>query len=134
MKLRLVLIAILLVSGAAAKDKLYLSGQLLQMNSVGCGYDENGKSAAHKKTHEVLCQEYIVQSDRVIYRIRPSDEKHPVLLPVGATVQFRLEKDKMLLRAEEFDNKEREFIVVSMTPRDGTNAAASTTSKLNHLQ
>jgi hypothetical protein len=30
-----------------------------------------GTDAAHKKTHALLCQECLLQSDRVIYRIRP---------------------------------------------------------------
>jgi hypothetical protein len=53
----------------------------------------------------------------VIYRIRPRDEKHPVLLPVGQKAQFRIQKDKMLLQVEDGDSKEREYSVVSMTPR-----------------
>jgi hypothetical protein len=66
----------------------------------------------------LLCQEYVLQSERVIYRIRPRDEKHPVLLPVGEQAQFRLQKDKMILRVEDLDDKDREYIVVSMTPRE----------------
>jgi hypothetical protein len=103
------------------------SATLLQMDSVECGYDEKsgetlagqvlGNDSTHKKTHALLCQEYLLQSDRVIYRIRPKDEKHPVLLPVGDKAQFRIEKDKMKLRVEDLDNKEREYFVVSMTPR-----------------
>jgi len=55
----------------------------------------------------------------VIYRIRPNDDKHPVLLPIGETAQFRLHKDKLILRVSEGgDDKEREYIVVSMTPRE----------------
>jgi hypothetical protein len=53
----------------------------------------------------------------VIYRIRPNDDKHPVLLPIGETAQFRLHKDKLILKVAESDDKEREYIVVSMTPR-----------------
>jgi hypothetical protein len=79
-----------------------------------------GTDSAHKKTHELLCQEYILQSERVIFRIRPRDEKHPVLLPVGEQAQFRLEKDRMILRVEDLDDKDREYVVVSMTPRDET--------------
>jgi hypothetical protein len=56
----------------------------------------------------------------VIFRIRPRDEKHPVLLPVGEQAQFRLEKDRMILRVEDLDDKDREYVVVSMTPRDET--------------
>ena len=147
MKLRLLLAAALLVSVAYAKEqKHYQSGQLLQMDSVECGVDEkDGKSLAgemlgtdsgHKKTHALLCQEYLLQAEHVIYRIRPRDEKHPVLLPVGDKAQFRMEKDKMILRVEDLDDKERDYTVVSATPRqEGTTTPPSPTSaRANHLQ
>jgi len=140
----LVLASILLAATAYAKEpKAYQSGKLLQMDSVSCGVDEkNGKSFAgemlgtdssHKKTQELLCQEYLLQTDKMVYRIRPKDAKHPVLLPVGERAQFRLDKDKMLLRVEDLDSKEREYIVVSMTPRSESTADASP-ARLNHLQ
>ena len=125
-----ILTAMLLVAGFAyAKEpRHYESGVLLQMDSAECGLDENsgksfageliGTDSAHKKTHALLCQEYILQGERVIYHIRPRDEKHPVLLPVGEKAQFRMEKDKMILRIEDGDSKEREYSVVSMTPRE----------------
>ena len=116
----------------------------MQMDSVQCGTAEKdatslagevlGTDSASKKTHELLCQEYVLQSDHIIYRIRPRDEKHPVLLPVGEQAQFRLQKDKMLLRVEDLDNKEREYIVVSMTPRSDSSTADASTSRINHLQ
>ena len=116
------------VQPAPAKDKpAYERGVLLQMDSTHCGYAEkDGKTVAgeifgtdgqHKNTQEVLCQEYILKSDRLIYRIRPKDDKHPSLLPVGETAEFRIHKDKMVLRVPESDGKEREYIVVSMTQR-----------------
>jgi hypothetical protein len=87
-----------------------------------------GTDGQHKKTQEVLCQEYVLQAERVVYRIRPKDDKHPVLLPIGETAQFRIHKDKLILRvAESGDEKEREYIVVSMTPRQ--DAPAQTASK-----
>jgi hypothetical protein len=145
MKFRLFLAAALLVSVAHAKDKKhYQSGQLLQMDSVECGVDEkDGKSFAgemlgtdsgHKKTHALLCQEYLLQTDHVIYRIRPRDEKHPVLLPVGEKAEFRMEKDKMILRVEDLDDKERDYTVVSATPRQEATTPASTSARANHLQ
>ena len=140
----LLLTLILLAATAYGREpKVYQTGQLLQMDSVQCGVDEKdaksltgemlGTDSGHKKTHELLCQEYLLQTDRVIYRIRPRDEKHPALLPIGDHAQFRLEKDKMLLRVEDLDSKEREFIVVSMTPR-GDKTADASPSRLNHLQ
>jgi len=111
-----------------AKDKpVYEKGVLMQMESSSCGYAEkDGKTLAgeilgtdgqHKNTKQVLCQEYTLQTDRVTYRIRPRDDKHPALLPIGETAEFRIHKDKLLLRVIESDDKEREYQVVSMTPR-----------------
>ena len=124
-------LAVILVLAAASAhargERAHESGTLLQMDSVECGTDQNsgkslvgemvGTDSAHQKTHMLLCQEYLMQTDRIIYRIRPKDDKHPVLLPVGEKAQFRLDKDKMKLRVEDLDDKERDYIVVSMTPR-----------------
>src|SRR5215470_4276856 len=106
MRFKLAFAALILLSVAQAKEvKHYQSGELLQMDSVECGYDErDGKSfagemlgtdSAHKKARALLCQEYLLQTDQVLYKIRPKDEKHPVLLPVGQKAQFRMDKDKM---------------------------------------
>jgi len=133
MRSRFVLAIVLLASMAYAKDaQPRQSGKLLQMESVACGVDENsgksvvgeliGTDSAHKKTHEMLCQEYILQTDKIIFRIRPRDEKHPVLLPVGEQAQFRIQKDKMILRVEDLDDKDREYTVVSMTPREDSSS------------
>ncbi len=112
---------------AAKEHSDYQKGTLLRMDSTSCGLQEKGSKSLtgeilgtdgqSKKTQEMLCQEYVLQSDRVVYRIRPKDDKHPVLLPIGETAQFRIHKDKLILRVPESDDKEREYIVVSMTPR-----------------
>ena len=92
-----------------------------------------GTDSGSKKTKELLCQEYVLQAEKVIYRIRPRDEKHPSLLPIGEQAQFRLEKDKILLRVEDLDDKEREYIVVSMTPRSDS-STADAGSRPTHVQ
>jgi hypothetical protein len=132
-----------LASAAYAKDpKPYQTGKLLQMDSVKCGVAEkDAQSFAGEmlgpdstKTQKLRCREYVLQAESVIYRIRPRAEKHPVLLPVGERAQFRLQKDKMLLRVEDLQGKEREYIVVSMTPRTESSSADATPARLNHLQ
>lgn len=145
MRSKLMLCVVLgLASAAYAKDpKPYLTGKLLQMDSVQCGMTEKdatsfagempGSESGGKKMHELVCQEYVVQSERVIYRIRPRDG-NAALLPVGEQAQFRLQKDKMLLRVEGVDGKEREYVVVSMTPRSENSSADATPVRLNHLQ
>jgi hypothetical protein len=128
MKLLTLGVALLFAGTCFAKDHPdYQKGTLLRMDSTSCGMQEKGSKTVageilgtdgeHKKTQELLCQEYVVQADRVVYRIRPKDDKHPVLLPIGETAQFRIHKDKLILRVPEADGKEREYIVVSMTPR-----------------
>lgn len=128
MRLKLLCCLVLVSSLVFAKEpKRFQTGKLLQMESVECGIDENsgksfagemiGTDSAHKKTHELLCQEYVLQSETVTYRIRPKSDKKPVLLPVGEQAQFRIEKDKMILRVEDLDDKDRDYTVVSMTPR-----------------
>src|SRR5258705_1857356 len=127
-KTRVLGLCLIFASVCAAKQHDYQKGTLLRMDSTSCGTQEKGSKsiagellgtdAQSKKTQEVLCQEYVLQTERVVYRIRPKDDKHPILLPIGETAQFRIHKDKLILRvAEGGDDKEREYIVVSMTPR-----------------
>ena len=111
---------------AFAKDEpiFHQTGTITNMDAVTCGVDENsgksfageilGTDGAHKKSREMLCQEYVLKTDHVMYRIRPRDDKHPVLLPVGERAEFRIKKDKLLLSVPELDGKEREYSVTSM--------------------
>ena len=132
------LVGCLLLAGVCeAKERDdYQKGTLLRMDSAPCGMQEKGSKTVagellgtdgqHKKTQELLCQEYVLQAERVVYRIRPKDDKHPILLPIGETAQFRIHKDKLILKvAEGADDKEREYIVVSMTPRQDAPAQAA---------
>jgi hypothetical protein len=127
---KIIFMAVLLLVSLSlqAKDKPgYEKGELMQMDSASCGYAEkDGKTLAgqvfgtdgqHKKTQETLCQEYVLRSQRITYRIRPKDDKHPALLPIGETAEFRIHKDKLLLRVPETGDRETEYIVLSMTPR-----------------
>ena len=128
-------LAAFLASGAVAKEHDYQKGVLLRMDSTTCGFSEKdgktlmgqivGTDGQHKKAQETLCQEYVLQGDRLTYRIRPRDEKHPVLLPIGETAQFRIHKDKLVLRVPEADGKEREYQVISMVPREDVDKTQS---------
>ncbi len=142
-KLILVAVPLFVALPVHAKDRpAYEKGVLIQMNSSSCGYAEKdsktlageilGTDGQHKKTQEMLCQEYTLRTDRITYRIRPKDDKHPVLLPIGETADFRIHKDKLLLRVPEADGKEREYVVVSMTPRTDAADARPASSHLSH--
>jgi hypothetical protein len=142
MRLHYVLAIVLLASVAQAKEpKHYQSGKLLRMDSTPCGMDQkNAKSLAgeilgtdssHMKTQELLCQEYVLETSKVVYRIRPKDVKHPALLPIGEKAQFRIDKDQMRLRVEDMDDKEREYIVISMSPNQSTDSDTSSSMATN---
>jgi hypothetical protein len=140
MRSKLTLCVVLSVAALAfAKEpRPYQTGKLLQMDSVACGaVHGNGSSATDSANDSrpgaLLCQEYLLQSENVTYRIRPRHEKHAVLLPVGERAQFRLEKDKIILRVAYLDNKEREYVVISVSPSTDSSAAQAT-PHLNHLQ
>ena len=140
MKIRALAVGLLFagVGICSAKEHDYQKGKLLRMDSSSCGTSEKGSKTVageifgtdgqHKQTQELLCQEYILQADHVIYRIRPKDDKHPVLLPIGETAQFRISKDKLILRVPEVSGKEHEYVVVSMTPREDKDRASQSAS------
>ncbi len=134
MRYKSVLLASLLLATLAyAKDpKAYMGGKILQMESVACGSEEKDAKSNHK-TQELLCQQYVVQGEQTIYKVRPTDEKHRVLLPVGEQAQFRMHKDRMMMIVEGMDNKEREYIVVSMAARTDASSADAHPA-VNHLQ
>src|ERR1700745_1004175 len=134
MKLRTLAVCLLFAGVCSAKEHDYQKGTLLRMDSSTCGTQEKGSKTVageifgtdgqHKQIQELLCQEYILQADHVVYRIRPKDDKHPVLLPIGETAQFRISKDKLILRVPELSDKEHEYTVVSMTPRQADSASS----------
>jgi hypothetical protein len=112
---------------ATAKDTpSYQGGVLKEMTSVECGFEQKsarglmgelvGTDDSHSKTRKTLCQEYVLETNGVVYRIRPREEKHPALLPVGQKALFRMKKDFMVLKVPDGDDKEREYSVVSMSP------------------
>jgi hypothetical protein len=130
MKARLAVVALLLACAplGLAKDPLsYDKGTLLSMDSSSCGMAEKGSKTVagellgtdgeHKQTEEVLCQEYVLEGERIVYRIRPLNTKHPLLLPVGDKVEYRIRKDKMYVLDREGNSKEREYSVISMQVR-----------------
>ena len=125
-------VVLLIGTAVAGQVRNYMTGELQEMTSVECGYDEKsgkgftgallGTDSGSRKMREALCQEYTLVTDKVVYRIRPKKDKKPDLLPVGEPVEFRIKKEKLILRVRELDDKEREFLVISMTPRSAQQA------------
>ncbi len=105
-------------SAAGAKERGYERGMIVSMTSVPCG----SQVKRHKKTQELLCQEYVLRSDTMEYHIRQGEPKRTDLLPVGLQAEFRLDKDRMRVRVPG-SGKEREYQVVSEAARTDMNAS-----------
>ena len=109
----------------AQDPKPYQTGKLLQMDSVPCS----------PKASQSLCHEYVLESDSVVFHIRPTHAKSSTLLRVGERAQFRIDSGKLFLRMEGVDNRERQYAVISISPRSETDTAnAAGPVHLNHLQ
>lgn len=113
MKISLMLTLVLFAGLANAKQP-YQPATIVAMNSVPCGSQGKG----YNKTRQMLCQEYVLRSGNMEYHIRQKEEKSAALLQVGQQGEFRIDKDRMRLRAVDSDGnrKERQFRVVEMKP------------------
>jgi hypothetical protein len=122
----LALLTALPLSAGGKKKKGEERGMLEKMEAVPCGAKEKGLTglgsvwasagvtAVH--TDEKLCPQYLLRTDEMDYHIRPTDGKHPVVLPVGQEVEFKIKEDKMYLKSPDGDRKTRTYQVVAMTP------------------
>jgi hypothetical protein len=136
MILALVLVAAIPVSAGSQKKNQPDRAMLEKMEAVPCGAKQKGLTGlgsfwasvgvTHVNSDEKLCPQYLLRTDSMDYRIRPMDLKHPVVLPVGQEVVFKIKKDRMLVKDPEGDRKMRDYEVVSMEPANpaGDNAAS----------
>jgi len=124
-----VLLGILLLAlpaMGAKKKKQPARGMLEKMEAVPCGAKEKGftglgsifGSVGIQDVHstEKLCPQYLLRTDEMEYHIRPTDGKHPVILPVGKEGEFKIKKDHMFLKVPEGDKKTRNYQVVAIVP------------------
>lgn len=131
----IVLLALAMVplSANAKKKKDTERGMLEKMEAVPCGAKERGLTGlgsiwasagiTRVNSDERLCPQYLLRTDEMDYEIRPTDGKHPIVLPVGHEGEFKIKKDVMLLKFDDGDGKTRAYKVVGENP---TNSASST--------
>lgn len=122
----LVLIAAVPLSAGGKKKNQPDRAMLEKMEAVPCGAKQKGLTGlgsfwasvgiTHVNSDEKLCPQYLLRTDNMDYRIRPMNLKHPVVLPVGQEVVFKIKKDRMLVKDPEGDRKMRDYEVVSMEP------------------
>jgi hypothetical protein len=137
MKIRSLAIFLLLPCACSdpvwAKEHEYQTATIVRVDSAACGAqsagnagDSQGADSHHKKSQVSQCQEYVLQSYHVIFRIRANSEKHPALLPIGEIAEFRVGKGKLVVRVPDLDRKEREYDVISISPLEDDSAITAT--------
>ena len=98
-----VLVAAVPVSAGGKKKNVPERAMLEKMEAVPCGAKQKGLNGlgsfwasvgiTHVNSDEKLCPQYLLRTDEMDYRIRPTDLKHPVILPIGQEVVFKIKKD-----------------------------------------
>ncbi|MBV9573126.1 MAG: hypothetical protein JOY93_03660 [Acidobacteriales bacterium] len=106
-------------------------GMLEKMEAVPCGAKERGITGVgsvfasagvhHVNSDEKLCPQYLFRTDKMEYHIRPTEGKHPDILPVGKEGTYHIKNDVMYLRVDDGDRKTRTYHVVSMQPLNSEN-------------
>jgi hypothetical protein len=124
--LAVVLLAALPLSAGGKKKNQPERAMLEEMEAVPCGAKEKGLSGlgslwasvgiTHVNSDEKLCPQYLVRTDEMDYRIRPTNLKHPVLLPVGHEIIFKIKKDRMYVKVPDTHTKMRSYEVVAVDP------------------
>lgn len=137
--LAFVLVAAVPLSAGGNKKKQSERAMLEKMEAVPCGAKEKGLTGlgtpwgsagiTHVNSDEKLCPQYMVLSDEMEYHIRPTDTKHPEVLPVGHEVVFKIKKDRMYLKVADGDQKTRTYAVVAMKPANSDADAQNTSGK-----
>ena len=137
----LTMIALTLTVPGFGGDKKHNNRAMIEkMEAVPCGAKERGLSglgsiwasvgATHIDSDEKLCPQYMLRTDDMEYHIRPTDHKHPVILPVGKEGEFKITKDEMVLTMTEgSDKKARSYEVVSMSPAETDSGGANSSSR-----
>jgi hypothetical protein len=114
------------VAGDKHRKKQPNRAMIEKMEAVPCGAKEKGLTGlgsvwasvgvTHVNSDEKLCPQYLLRTDEMEYHIRPTDGKHPVILPIGQEAEFKIKKDVLLLKVPDGDRKTREYHVVAMKP------------------
>ena len=131
-----------------SKSSFTETGKLTQMQAVPCGSRAKGFTGIggllatagleDVNSKDKLCQEYVLQTSYIEYRIRPVNDKNPVLLPVGEKSRFRIVKNRILLSVPDGDDQTREYLVVGMRPlhdeADSEAAVAETSAPAPQLE
>lgn len=128
--------------GFAGGKKHVQRAMIEKMEAVPCGAKEHGMTGLGSiwasvgitsvNSDEKLCPQYMLRTDDMEYHVRPTDHKHPRLLPIGQEGEFKISKDVIEMSIPDGDHKKRRYQVVAMKPLDHTDTAESGGSRMKN--
>jgi hypothetical protein len=117
----LLLLVICLAPGLAELNAAtYLEGRVASLHAVPCA-----QMKIHKGRAEALCEQYVIRTGAMTYKIRQVAPKKVNLLPVGQVIYFRVKQNRMHVKGYTLNGKEiksHDYIVVSEHQRSGVAA------------
>ena len=127
------------VTADGKKKKTETRAMLEKMEAVPCGAKQRGLTGlgavwgsagiTHVNSDEKLCPQYLLRTDDMEYHIRPTDAKHPAVLPIGHEVVYKIKKDRMVVKVPDGDNKDHTYQVVAMNPTNSDTSAEDASGK-----
>jgi hypothetical protein len=101
-----------------AQTRVHQEGTIVRMRMTDCVGPQHGFMAAMsggaKVEQGLLCAEYVLVADKVVYVI--SGKSSDQLLPLAEVTRFRLQKNEMLIRVDDAA-KESHFHIKAMVMR-----------------
>jgi hypothetical protein len=102
----------------SAQNRVHQEGTIVRMRMTDCLGPQHGfmavMSGGAKAEQAVLCPEYVLVGDKVVYVI--SGKSSDQLLPLAEVTRFRLQKNEMLIRIDDAQ-KESHFHIKAMVMR-----------------
>jgi len=121
MQKSLIAFAILCVAATTCLAGPKQTGTVLSQTSVACG-----EKKSKKQSLDLLCHEYVIRAGSTDYTVRQPKPEDKTLIPLNTTVEFKLDKSKMKVKA---NGESYEFLVISQAAASTTTPAAAAPSQ-----
>jgi len=96
------------------------TGTVVSQTSVTCG-----EKKSKKQSLDLTCHQYVVRSGAIDYTVQQPKPEDQGLIPLNATVEFKLDKSKMKVKA---NGNSYEFKVISQSPAGATPPAPASST------
>jgi hypothetical protein len=120
MKKPLALFALFTMTASLALAGPKQTGTVVSQTSVTCG-----EKKSKKQSLDLTCHQYVVRAGSIDYTVQQAKPEDKALIPLHATVEFKLDKSKMKVKA---NGESYEFKVISQALANSTPPAPASST------